>query len=382
MSNSIFKFTYILITALLCSVSFAQQKKFKAIIKWPAGLETAKMQVFVNNGLKTKTIDPVLNKNELIVSDYFVSKYVTISITINQNNYNLPTYSQFYISEKPATIIFNSELDSLKPCNAIYKTINAYDVGEITKKYNSFIEPLELERETHLQSGGMDSIYFSIFRKLIIKKLEFIKQNSDSYYAFKLFQSEIVPLQFPNQDSIVDTFLDFYTTNFSQDMQDSLEGMEVMKILKSKWIAFHDNIKAPPFTTTDILGNKISLESLKGQYIIINFWATWCAPCMAELPAIRKIREKYGKDRLSIISVSFDKNFELFSDAIKKNEMDWINIYNDEEFASKYGGKAALPKIFLIDKTGTIIYNRSAGKEIDFINLQVLNDILENELGK
>jgi len=382
MSNTIFKFVFVLAALLNCSVNFAQHKKFKVTVKWPSGLVTDKMQLFINNGNKTESIDPDIVKNEITVSDNFVSKYATISIVISKNNYHLPAYSQFFVSEQPATIIFNSGLDSSKDSSALYTVINALDVNQIAKRFASEMAEVEKEREMYLESNGIDSVYFSIHRKSILKKLEFIKQHHDSYYAFKLFKSEIVPVQFPNQDALMDTFLDFYKATFPEDLRKSREGQEVEKLLESKWIASHDAIKAPKFTTTDILGNKVSLEKLKGKYILINFWATWCGPCMAELPAIKKISDKYSKGDLSIISVSFDKDFELFSTAVKKNKMDWINVYRDEELASNYGGTAALPKLFLIDRTGTIIYNRSSGKETDFINLRVLNDLLQKELGK
>lgn len=382
MSGNFFKLLFLYVAFLFCSIGFSQQKKFKVLVKWPSGLQTENMQLYVNNGTKTDAISLDVTKSEIEVSDIFISRYATISILIGDNNCNLPGYSQFYISEEPAMIVFNTTpRDSANSSKAAYETVNAYDVAEVKRLYASYLGGLESEGEMYLQENGMDSIYFSIQRKLILKKLEFIKQNSDSYYAFKLFQSEIVPFQFPNKDDLVDSFLDFYRATFTDEIFNSVEGSEVEKILQSKWVASHDSILAPAFRSIDMEGNEVIFENLKGNYILINFWATWCGPCMAEMPAIKKINDKYKDKGLVTISLSFDKNVEIFKAAIEKYEMDWINIFQDDKFSSDYGGKAALPRLFLIDREGMIIYNRSAGKESDFVNLAVLNTLLESHLG-
>ena len=103
---------------------------------------------------------------------------------------------------------------------------------------------------------------------------------------------------------------------------------------------------------------------------------------MAELPAIEKINKKYSSKNLTIISISFDKDFNLFLESLKKNNLDWINVHYDEVFALKFGGRNSLPQLFLIDEKGTIIYNRISSNETDYVNLATLNKILERELDK
>lgn len=374
------RYLIIILLFFYFSKNYANQNHFNVTLKWSR--ELVDLKIYINNGIESKTITPKINDYQITISDIFIGKYAVISVSNSSKNKLFPEYCQFYISRKPATIIFNANEKLSRNSNKKIKLINALDVTQKIKEYNEIFQTQEVEKENYLQKNGLDSIYYSIFRKIIIKKLDYIKKNKNTYFAFKKFESELVPLNFPFQDSLIDSFLSFYSDTFSIELQKSLEGRKVKKKLDDKWIITHDGIKAPEFETIDYLGNKINSKDLKGKYVLINFWATWCGPCMAELPAIKKINEKYTNKNITIISISFDKDFNLFLESIKKNNLDWINVHYDEEFALKFGGRNSLPQLFLIDEKETIIYNRISSNETDYVNLATLNKILESELDK
>lgn len=374
------RYLIIILLFFYFSKNYANQNHFNVTLKWSR--ELVDLKIYINNGIESKTITPKINDYQITISDIFIGKYAVISVSNSSKNKLFPEYCQFYISRKPATIIFNANEKLSRNSNKKIKLINALDVTQKIKEYNEIFQTQEVEKENYLQKNGLDSIYYSIFRKIIIKKLHYIKKNKNTYFAFKKFESELVPLNFPFQDSLIDSFLSFYSDTFSIELQKSLEGKKVKKKLDDKWIITHDGIKAPEFETIDYLGNKINSKDLKGKYVLINFWATWCGPCMAELPAIEKINKKYSSKNLTIISISFDKDFNLFLESLKKNNLDWINVHYDEEFALKFGGRNSLPQLFLIDEKGTIIYNRISSNETDYVNLATLNKILERELDK
>ncbi len=98
----------------------------------------------------------------------------------------------------------------------------------------------------------------------------------------------------------------------------------------------------------------------------MNFWSPTCKPCLEELPEIKSLRNTYA-DSLEVISVGFARDSLQFVQFLKKYEMNWINVFEDEQLTKKYGGASALPQVFLIDTKGTIIYNR--GK--DFANTKM-----------
>lgn len=364
-----FTFILLLFFNLHC---FANQNRFNVTLNWSK--ETVDLKIYVNNGIESKTILPNINSFQITISDAFVSKYAIVSISMSSKDQLLPEYFQFYISKKNATINLN--------VNNKIKIINAIDVTHKVKEYNAIFQPLEVDQDKYAQNNQLDSIYFYNFRKIIIKKLDYIKNNKNSYFAFRKFETEIAPLQFAEKDSLVDSLLNFYKKTFSVTLQKSFEGKKVEKILKDKMIQQATLIKAPKIETVDYLGNKINSDYLKDNYILINFWATWCGPCMAELPAISAIHQKYLDKNLKVISVSFDKNYDVFLSAIKKNKMDWSNVHFDEKFASDFGGYKALPALFLINDKGIIVYNKQSSKEVDHVKLTTLNEILEKELEK
>ena len=144
-------------------------------------------------------------------------------------------------------------------------------------------------------------------------------------------------------------------------------------------IANNENIKAIDFCTKDIYNNKICLQDLKNKYVLINFWASWCGPCVAELPAIKEISERYSKDSLEIISVNIDRDSAKFLKIVKQYKMDWINVYRDFSLGTKFGGLVMIPVLFLIDKSGVVIYNKNYRKDFT-AELPILKSILKEKI--
>lgn len=383
MYNRILKLSFLLFFISIYFISTAQ-KKFSVTIHWPKGLLTKKMGISYGNGIKWTTIEPVIDKNEITITDSFFSKYATISINIDSNNYHFPNYNNFYIAEKPSKIVLYPQPEDPTKEGKKYATTNAYDVSEIDKSFRLYIDKNDKERINYVETIGLDSTYFSIFQKLILKKLEFITLHKNTYFAFELFKNEVIPISFMKPDSVLDGLMNFYETTFSQEFKQSIEGAQVVQVLHDKWLGTHLNVVAPDFIVKDINGQTVSLKDFKGRYVLLNLWATWCGPCVAELPAIRLIHEKYPVDSLCIISVSYDRDKDsmLFIKTLQDFKMDWINIFKDQGIGNKYGRAASLPQLFLINKQAIIIYNRSVSDETDPEKLKTLNEFLEKEFPK
>jgi thiol-disulfide isomerase/thioredoxin len=121
---------------------------------------------------------------------------------------------------------------------------------------------------------------------------------------------------------------------------------------------------APNFEVNDIVGKKLRLADFKGKkYVLVDFWATWCVPCMNQIPFIKQIRQTYPEDLLAIISVSADTDNKYFKQVIKEKEMNWLHVYGNTEMPLKFG-VTAYPSLFLIDKDGVVIFDgKGKGKE-------------------
>jgi thiol-disulfide isomerase/thioredoxin len=113
---------------------------------------------------------------------------------------------------------------------------------------------------------------------------------------------------------------------------------------------------APPFEVTTADGQRVSMDDLAGKVVLIDFWATWCEPCRAALPRIREIAKKFQGQPLVVLSISLDKDEQMWKDFVGKNEMTWPQ-YRDGGFSgpiAKMFGVVAIPQTFTIDADGVL----------------------------
>ena len=139
--------------------------------------------------------------------------------------------------------------------------------------------------------------------------------------------------------------------------------------------------KAYSVVLNDPDGKEISLEDLEGNYVLLDFWASWCGPCRKENPNVVEAYNKYKKakfkngKRFEVFSVSLDKNKEVWKKAIEADGLKWKYHGFDEgnEIAKKFGIRG-IPYSFLLDGDGNII---AQGNELRGFKLHVA---IENEL--
>jgi thiol-disulfide isomerase/thioredoxin len=113
---------------------------------------------------------------------------------------------------------------------------------------------------------------------------------------------------------------------------------------------------APPFAITTMDGQRVSLDDLKGKVVLMDFWATWCAPCREALPHMRAIARKFEGQPLLVLSVSLDDDEGKWKDFIAKNGMTWPQ-YRDGSFTgpvSTLFAVQAIPHTFTIDADGVL----------------------------
>jgi peroxiredoxin len=113
---------------------------------------------------------------------------------------------------------------------------------------------------------------------------------------------------------------------------------------------------APAFAITTTEGKRISLDDLQGKVVLLDFWATWCAPCREALPHMKDISKKFQGQPLVVLSVSLDDDEQKWKEFIAKNEMTWPQ-YRDGGFTgliSRLFGVQAIPHTFTIDADGVL----------------------------
>ena len=112
---------------------------------------------------------------------------------------------------------------------------------------------------------------------------------------------------------------------------------------------------APDFKAKDLDGHELSLEALKGKVVLLNFWATWCGPCRAEIPSLIQLQSSY-KGRMQIDGLIVDDDDEKEIRAVVRDEgINYPVAVTTPEVRMAYGGIAALPTLFVINTQGKVV---------------------------
>ncbi len=124
----------------------------------------------------------------------------------------------------------------------------------------------------------------------------------------------------------------------------------------------------PDFNEKDLDGKPLSIANYKGKVVLIDFWATWCGPCVHEMPNVLKTYEKYHDKGFEIIGVSLDKDKEKLVAFIKENNVQWPQYFDGQGWQNKLSsqyGVNSIPSTYLLDKEGKIIGKKLRGEALD-----------------
>jgi peroxiredoxin len=180
-------------------------------------------------------------------------------------------------------------------------------------------------------------------------------------------------------------------TLYSQVLDNEAKGDEVLEQLKrdfpdSKAVAMlkrqevGKKIRAglvkgaafPDFDKKDLAGKPLSIASLKGKVVLIDFWATWCGPCVAELPSVLEAYEKHHAAGFEIIGISLDRDQQKLETFVKEKKMTWPQYFDEKGALAQQYGVESIPTTYLLDGEGKIIASNLRGEAVEAAVAQAL----------
>ena len=161
---------------------------------------------------------------------------------------------------------------------------------------------------------------------------------------------------------------DYPDTKVAKNADQILEGMKQQAAAKEIQRGLATGAKFPDFDEKDLTGKSISVANFKGKVVLIDFWATWCAPCVGELPNVIKTYEKNHDKGFEIIGVSLDQDEEKVKSFTKDRNMPWPQYFDGKGWSNKLAqqyGIQSIPATFLLDGEGKIIGRDLRGEALD-----------------
>jgi peroxiredoxin len=151
-----------------------------------------------------------------------------------------------------------------------------------------------------------------------------------------------------------------------RQMQKTMAMIESQDQSYDEWLG----TQAPDFSITDLDGDSITLSKLKGKRVVVDFWATWCHPCLMEIPHFIKLRNRYDANDLMIIGLSSEKESTIRSFG-KKHRINYA-LAVEPNLVAPYADITSIPTTFFIDREGVIRYVTEGYHDFENLNTYIM----------
>lgn len=306
--------------------------------------------------------------------------YVTLSGKIeNKNSDSLVIASRAFSK----TIKVNEDgsfKDTLKVEAGLYSVYDGKD-GITMYLKNDFDINLTLDTENFNKTvqftgkGAVHSNFLAESRRKSEEMLDVDHLSSLDSLGFDKRMNEIKNelTSFFNSQKEVDSTLISNSLKDIEPMMNFYKGyIGNIAMIKRK---FPEGTPSPTFDYENHKGGKTTLADLKGKYVYIDMWATWCGPCIAEIPSLKKIEATYHDKNIAFVSISVDQDKEAWQKMVTEKELGGIQLHygGDQTFSNEYM-VSGIPRFILIDPNGGVV-SPNAPRPSDSKLIELFNDL-------
>lgn len=244
--------------------------------------------------------------------------------------------------------------------NDVYQGI-ASQLKPIYAQQREIREGFVKRKYTDAQKDSLSILFSELDRKLKEINLEGLRKNISNAVGAYLLKSNYYSMDVAELDTLIQKI----APEFKAD-----EKIQKIANYVSSVKATSVGQKFTDFAMKDLEGKDVKLSDYagKGKVIVVDFWASWCGPCRAGMPALKETYKKYKGDKFDIVGVSLDKDMKAWADAVKELGLEWAQMSDlkfwDCEAAGLYGVNA-IPALVVIDKDGTIAARDIHGDELN-----------------
>jgi thiol-disulfide isomerase/thioredoxin len=362
--------SFLIVCTLVFSCAAFCQQTFTLKISLPDTFSLNKLSVSYSDGLTSKDLEKNDVKHEIVISGNLHSLYGSVNLTLEADSVSGYSFETFFFGPGNSSIIVSggNNFTDARLSNVFNAKENGKDRMEayIDQERKAVIGYM---RENESKFASNRDLLYEAGNKvntMYRKQFSFIQKNAAAFYSFRLYHDLYTPLQ---RFLPMDTLMMVYR-QFPDSFKVTEEGQYLLSILRKQDSTKNLSI-ASDFNVLDINGKAIHLKQLKGKYVILDFWATWCGPCMKEMPSLVRISSQYPENKLAFISVSLDRDTLAYTRVRHNLPATWIYIFGDESIIGSYG-VTAIPEFYLIDPDGRIIFKCRNGRPEEYTKLEEL----------